>query len=344
MDRKHYYYPASGNCIYFTTYTPLSMYVFDVEHIKPLGIFTHHYSYLNRKFSKDAKSKGTVSTEIYQDRLTHTNTYSVISYLYDLSKAGEEQIIGALMYDNTVNDLKMFAKTIAGELDGRYVEAKLYSYDSGNAIILSGHKKVYHNPIVYDLSKKYSVMIDIVLPQFVIYNRTALTALLLAFFTAVAGWFVLRWYVIKSSRENMTDHLTKIYNRKVLHLLHSPKGCTLAVIDCNKFKFINDTYGHEMGDKALVYIASAFQRLRKSGKEIFIRLGGDEFCILFPETSCRHAEEYLQEVLAQLKQFQKDIPLSVCWGIVEWKANESVMSAVKRADEILYAAKNKNPQ
>lgn len=341
MARTHYFYSFAGDCVYVTIPAPLDTYIFVPERANALKIFTRHYSYLNRKFSKDPQSKGTVSTEIYEDQLTHTNAYSVISYIYDLSQPGSERVLGALMYDNTMSDLKVFAKAAAGELDSRYVNEKLVSYDTGNEIILSGDKSDYHNPMVYDLSKKYTVMVDIVLPAFVIYNRTAFTALLLAFLTTVVVWFVLRWYVIKSSQESMTDHLTNIYNRKVLNLLHVPHPCALAVIDCNKFKFINDTYGHEMGDNALVYITNIFQQLRKSGKEIFIRLGGDEFCIVFPERSCRHAEEYLQEVLVQLKDFRKHISLSVSWGVVEWKHNESVTSAIKRADEILYAEKNK---
>ena len=341
MARTRYFYAFNSDCIYITTPAPLDTYIFVPKRAEALNIFTQHYSYLNRKFSKDPHSKGTVSTEIYEDQLTHTYTYSVISYIYDLSQPTGDRILGALMYDNTVNDLKAFARMVAGELDGRYVAAKIYSHDSGNEIVLSGKGRAYINPITYDLSKKYSVMVSIDPLRFLFYNPTARCALLLAFLITIATAYLSRWYVIKMNTENMTDQLTQLYNRKVLPLLDFRPHSSLAVIDCNKFKFINDTYGHEMGDKALAFIASAFQSLKKSKNEIIIRLGGDEFCIILPDASPSAAEAYLQQVSAQIISFTEGIPLSISWGVIEWQEGESITHAIKRADDILYQAKDK---
>jgi len=82
------------------------------------------------------------------------------------------------------------------------------------------------------------------------------------------------------------DELTHALNRKWLHdnfLIDGSdkfnKNGTLAIIDLNYFKIINDTFGHIIGDKVLIFITN---QLKKT-KESVIRYGGDEFIILFPE-------------------------------------------------------------
>ena len=90
---------------------------------------------------------------------------------------------------------------------------------------------------------------------------------------------------IKKLKESVyKDELTHTYNRKWLHdnILDDKGECfkdsgTLAIIDLNYFKLINDTYGHNIGDKVLMFISV---QLKKT-KEAVVRYGGDEFIVIF---------------------------------------------------------------
>jgi GGDEF domain-containing protein len=82
------------------------------------------------------------------------------------------------------------------------------------------------------------------------------------------------------------------------------KGDYLVFIDATKFKHINDTYGHEIGDKALVLIAANMQ-LNARETDFVIRKGGDEFCILFKEAT----EESVQNSINKIKEALKKTPL-----------------------------------
>lgn len=84
-----------------------------------------------------------------------------------------------------------------------------------------------------------------------------------------------------------TDLMTGISNRgsgekKISELLRKRVGGMLVLIDCDKFKSINDTYGHNVGDVVIIAIADALQSLCGE-KDVVMRLGGDEFAMFIPE-------------------------------------------------------------
>ena len=90
------------------------------------------------------------------------------------------------------------------------------------------------------------------------------------------------------TRENVSDAMTGLYNRKILtpaleqrlqQLVNTGTLVTFIAIDCDKLKVINDTLGHKEGDRIITHLAKAIQSsIRKS--DYAIRLGGDEFCII----------------------------------------------------------------
>ena len=109
----------------------------------------------------------------------------------------------------------------------------------------------------------------------------------------------------------ITDPLTGIYNRRHLserirdefvRMRRHPRSLSLALVDLDGFKQVNDRFGHEAGDRVLVTVA---QRLRTGLREVDIvaRFGGDEFVILLPETSagqaCMVCERILQALSGQ---------------------------------------------
>lgn len=119
---------------------------------------------------------------------------------------------------------------------------------------------------------------------------------------------------------------------------------TLAVLDIDHFKKINDTHGHQAGDRVLKVIGrSIAKRLREV--DFFCRYGGEEFIALMPETSLEEALPVLEKIRASIAGAAfnyKEEPLSITLsiGLTELKANDDLDSAFARADAALYQAKS----
>ena len=119
---------------------------------------------------------------------------------------------------------------------------------------------------------------------------------------------------------------------------------SVAVIDLDRFKSVNDTYGHTAGDRVLVHIADlCAQRVRTN--DFFARYGGEEFVALFPGTglneACGVAEYVRQQIASCTFHHQgKPVAITVSIGVAELHPKDIFEQAFKRADEALYAAKS----
>ncbi len=123
---------------------------------------------------------------------------------------------------------------------------------------------------------------------------------------------------------------------------HAP--LTMAMLDLDFFKRINDTFGHKVGDKVLRHAAALCQR-RTRATDLLARFGGEEFVALFPDTSLEQAAQVCEELRRQLEQasFQyqgQRVPVTVSIGVAELAAGESLEALFERADRALYAAKH----
>jgi diguanylate cyclase (GGDEF)-like protein len=97
---------------------------------------------------------------------------------------------------------------------------------------------------------------------------------------------------------------------------------SLVVIDLNKFKIINDTYGHAMGDKVLIFFSQLIHKLIRETDYLF-RMGGDEFYLLLTNTSANNADviiKKLQNKLSNEKFIYEniEIELSSSFGTAEY--------------------------
>jgi len=143
-----------------------------------------------------------------------------------------------------------------------------------------------------------------------------------------------------------TDSLTGLPNRRAyeqaLHTAVARSGrrggpLTIALLDLDGFKKLNDTSGHEAGDLLLCSAASAWQRVMRRG-DVLARLGGDEFVVVLPNCSLGRAREVTQRLV--------DVtPASVTTsvGVAIWNGSEAIRETVKRADDALYRAKRTRP-
>lgn len=156
------------------------------------------------------------------------------------------------------------------------------------------------------------------------------------------------------ARESQRDTLTGLSTRtgfsqsfsKVVSLCRRlGQSLSLAILDIDHFKSVNDTYGHDAGDLVLRDVASIMsQSLR--GSDILARWGGEEFVILFPDTDLKGATSVLEKILRKVRD--EDFPtrdgrtfrVTFSAGAVEVKDDITVEDAVARADIFLYHAKS----
>ena len=142
------------------------------------------------------------------------------------------------------------------------------------------------------------------------------------------------------------DELTHAYNRKWLHdnLLDNSsfkEAGTLAMIDLNYFKIINDTYGHVIGDKVLIYIAN---QLKKSRYTV-IRFGGDEFIVIYPKNisdskAISNLNSIREDVVSKkLKSHESFFHVSFSLGVTEFKVGDALDEIIAKADKEMYEDK-----
>jgi two-component system, cell cycle response regulator len=150
-----------------------------------------------------------------------------------------------------------------------------------------------------------------------------------------------------------TDQLTSLKNRRyflekleleVERSCRYARPCSVAVIDADRFKAINDTYGHDVGDKVLQKLSNVLiEELR--GVDQIGRLGGEEFAILFLETERNSALEVCRRLLSRIRATRvmaeaDEIKFTVSAGLTEIiPSGDQADAVLKRADRALYRAK-----
>jgi diguanylate cyclase (GGDEF)-like protein len=116
---------------------------------------------------------------------------------------------------------------------------------------------------------------------------------------------------------------------------------SLIMLDIDRFKSINDQYGHNSGDLVLKSMAKMISnRIRKI--DVFARWGGEEFVILLPDTSVKQAVNLAEELREHISRM--DIP-SVCqvtasFGVAGYCPEDTVDTLVNKADNAMYEAKD----
>jgi len=146
-------------------------------------------------------------------------------------------------------------------------------------------------------------------------------------------------YIDITERKRLEENLEKLAHRKKYPLL-------LAYVDIDKFKYINDAFTHEEGDKVLIKVVDLFKStLRES--DIVCRMGGDEFLLIFPESSSDEVSavrERLNGNLEKLNQtLNKPYKIEFSIGISCYNPDNplTIDELIKIADEKMYEEKNK---
>lgn len=142
-------------------------------------------------------------------------------------------------------------------------------------------------------------------------------------------------------QQALTDHLTGLPNRSgflaaaVRERAIADRAGTplsIAVLDLDGFKMVNDSQGHAAGDRLLSDLAQAWRRRLRAG-DVLARHGGDEFVLLLPGTSKLNAAEVLERLQAP------EMRIGWCTGVSQWLPGENLDACLAKADKDLYAAK-----
>jgi diguanylate cyclase (GGDEF)-like protein len=147
-----------------------------------------------------------------------------------------------------------------------------------------------------------------------------------------------------------TDPLTGLANRgyfseridQMISLaVRKDRPLSLIMTDIDQFKTINDTYGHDAGDRVLQGFADLMKTSTRT-EDMVARFGGEEFIILLPLTDIREAHAYAERIRLALSQkdlLQNGYPIYASFGVSQLQPDEDSAGFIKRADTALYRAK-----
>lgn len=160
-------------------------------------------------------------------------------------------------------------------------------------------------------------------------------------------------YSTKLEELSIRDPLTGLYNRRkfqefleseIVRATRTDRGFSLIMIDLDDFKYINDTFGHPVGDKVLIDVARLLG-LELRGVDVLARLGGDEFAIILPETDVARGMQVATKLHQALAATVFELPvgtrhMTASFGMVSFpedgKTAEEIYSSM---DVLMYQAK-----
>ena len=147
-----------------------------------------------------------------------------------------------------------------------------------------------------------------------------------------------------------TDPLTGLANRRYFieqienenqRVKRHPEPFTIAYIDLDNFKYVNDTLGHDVGDRLLEVVASYLKEHTRA-LDTSARLGGDEFALLFPALDSQDAVTALQQMQRKLLDIMQEYhwPVTFSIGAITFDEHlNSIRDAIKSVDDLMYQVK-----
>jgi diguanylate cyclase (GGDEF)-like protein len=153
--------------------------------------------------------------------------------------------------------------------------------------------------------------------------------------------------------ESNTDGLTKIFNRKGFFNTIKPLSylaqrnrlpAAVVMIDIDDFKRVNDTHGHQAGDRTLARVAELIRaNIRQS--DILGRYGGEEFCIFVLSSEKKSLKEFAEKIRREIENRTRTtipvtVSIGVASGLIAGEPEKGIEALIKRADECLYRAKD----
>lgn len=231
----------------------------------------------------------------------------------------------------------------------RYINISTYNSNSTHTINIKKSEKNYFNYINNSklINKNIRVDLSVDITYLIVSSWKLITLyLLLTIMLLHFVWMHFRVYY-NVSKENISDTLTSLYNRKVLtkalelrlqNLAERGVNILFISMDCDRLKYINDTFGHKEGDNAIIMIADAISASLRKG-DYAIRMGGDEFILILID----YQRDYKNNAKHIAERIQKHISIAdthdrvhFSWGEWEMRSTDSIDDAIKASDLQLY--------
>lgn len=165
----------------------------------------------------------------------------------------------------------------------------------------------------------------------------------------------LRQIQLEAEKASWTDQLTELSNRRFgdIRLQEEMQRArryghplSVALIDIDHFKLVNDVHGHQVGDDVLIAVAKELRSVSRRTDAV-ARWGGEEFLFVFPETTSDEAAQIVDRFRAHLAEMSievdgqdvSELTVTVSGGVAELRDGDSLETLVERADQGLYRAK-----
>jgi diguanylate cyclase (GGDEF)-like protein len=160
---------------------------------------------------------------------------------------------------------------------------------------------------------------------------------------------------IRRHRVAVTDPLTGAYNREFLNqrlpqeieaAIERDRSLSVAMVDVDHFKSVNEHYGHHTGDIVLTEVARRLRGAIRAG-DVLVRYGGEEFLAVLPKADAGRAWEVGERMRQRVCERAFDVGdglallLRVSVGVAQWRAGELMPGLLERADAALYGAKDR---
>ncbi len=264
---------------------------------------------------------------------------------------GEQQFVGFVTVlfksDKVVSLLTTPANSI---IDNNYIFSIHSMYNSEETVLYNDENLNYDKAASNDFTVSnthWTLYLDYKNRDELFAQTVIQSAIIAIVISAVAYIFFLiyLWGKAKQYDEIYLDSLTKIHNRKgIPKVVDKKKNYTFFFIDLNKFKPVNDTYGHEMGDKLLIAYAQRLKH-RFNNDSLPLRLGGDEFGLLINGSL---NDDQIQNINNRLISLSNetfvldgvDINISSAVGFATYpKDGDTIEAIMELADQRMYENK-----
>ena len=155
----------------------------------------------------------------------------------------------------------------------------------------------------------------------------------------------------KLKKLSVIDDLTGLFNRRYIYEIfdrmqynsHDKRKIIIGILDVNKFKSINDNYGHIIGDQVLISIANHIEAIFPSSA-IISRTGGDEFIVILDYSDDFNTDKFIEKFKKSKLEFIhyeliNSIPITISGGFVVCSITASIDTMISKADKNMYQAK-----
>ncbi|HAT3954610.1 TPA: GGDEF domain-containing protein [Kluyvera ascorbata] len=309
--------------------------------------FSEPEPFYDRVLQTSVLKKSRSSTDFYDDKITGSKAYSVVSYIYDLSEGeASNHIVAYLVYDLSSPQLMSALKEA---FNNRVQDGLILGFQNrrtGELLCIVNDCSWLDNYHTHTVSSRYEIKYALPFWSFLGEDPAAMTTLALAPVLLILLFILIRFHLNRADLRFYRDALTGCFTRNIFSVIQqrSLPYMTVILFDCNKFKSINDSYGHQVGDLALQAIAGRMLDSVRANGDWVIRSGGDEFIVLLSRTDVAHAHMVAERIASGIAMLPfsvqgTPVPVSVSWGVASCR--DSLDEAIQQADAEMYQMKKR---